>query len=109
VKPAPVVRWLCSKAEDACEVAAVFAAPAGPEVLFRRRRMSEKLAAMAREGDRDPGPPRSVPLADLHHRGVFGPVACKHHVFVELTSADLQDDYDQGIAERRIVKRFLRD
>lgn len=107
MKPAAVVQWWCDVEGRACLLVEVSAASGGPVVQFRRNRMSLTVADRAREGDRERGELPQIPLADLHRRGAFGPVACKHHVIVSLSASDLQSDYDQGIAERQQIRKYL--
>ena len=104
---APVVEWRCD-ATDACLVAAVYAGAAGPTVRFKRHRVSPAVAEKVGRDDRTAGPAGEVLLADLHRRGVVGPLNCRHHVWVSVATADLQDDYDQAVAEHRQVRRLLR-
>lgn len=109
MKPAPVVEWRCDTRGDACLIAAVYRTPSGAQVLFRRHRMSAASAAAVGREDRRPAAPEvAVPLAELHRRGSIGPLNCRHHVIVAASTADLQDDYDQAVAEGRMVPRFLR-
>jgi len=110
VKPAPVVEWRCDVKGDACLLAAVYAAPGGPAVLFRGHRMSPAVAHKngRTEAEGRPPPSSTIPLADLHRLGAFGPLACRHHVLVTCASLDLQQDYQQAVAEHRTVRRFLR-
>jgi hypothetical protein len=106
VKPAPVVEWRCDAPGDACLLLNVYAAPGGPTVLIRRAKMSAARASMLDRPER-PGDPVTVALADLHRRGAFGTLACRHDIHLTASSSTLQDDYDQAVREHRTVRRFL--
>jgi hypothetical protein len=103
-----MVEWRCDSGHDACLLLRVHAGPDGPTVELPRQRLSSTVAQMnGRSEDERKAPAATEPLSALHRLGAFGPLACRHRVIPHASSHELQQDYDQAVVERRLIRRFL--